>query len=261
MRAGYAVIPHRPRKRFGQHFLHDRRVIARIVAAVDPRPGQPIIEIGPGLGALTGLLLERAGGLEVIEIDRDLAARLAQVGTGKLVVHNADVLRVDFGTLAGGRNLRLVGNLPYNIATPLLFHLYQQAECIEDMVFMLQKEVAERLAARPGGKDYSRLSVMIQWRFAVRKLFDVGSGAFTPAPKVDSAVVHLQPRPPAIALADTGRFADVVQAAFGQRRKTLRNALKQLVTPEQFQHAGIDPGRRAETLAPVEFAHLANAAR
>jgi len=254
------VNPHRARKRFGQHFLHDPRVIARIVAAVAPRPGERIVEIGPGLGALTGLLLERAGTLEVIEIDRDLAARLAQTGGGKLSVHSADVLRFDFAVLAGDQRLRLVGNLPYNIATPLLFHLYGQAERIEDMVFMLQKEVADRLAAAPGSKDYGRLSVMIQWRFAVKKLFDVGAGAFTPAPKVESTLVSLRPRPPEIALHDAARFGDIVRSAFAQRRKTLRNALKEWVTPEQFQRAGIDPGRRAETLAPVEFAHLVNAA-
>lgn len=239
--------------------MHDPRVIARIVAAVDPRPDQHVIEIGPGLGALTGALLQRAGKLEVVEIDRDLAARLAHTFAGRLIVHAADALGVDFRALAGGQNLRLVGNLPYNIATPLLFHLYEHADRIDDMVFMLQKEVAERLAADPGGKDYGRLSVMIQWRFDVKKLFDVGSGAFTPAPKVDSTVISLRPRPPPIALADAVRFGRIVQAAFGQRRKTLRNALSELVTVEQFEQAAIDPRRRAETLQPVEFARLANA--
>lgn len=239
--------------------MHDPRVIARIVAAVDPRPDQHIIEIGPGLGALTGALLQRAGKLEVVEIDRDLAARLAHTFAGRLIIHAADALGVDFRGLAGGQNLRLVGNLPYNIATPLLFHLYEHADRIDDMVFMLQKEVADRLAAHPGGKDYGRLSVMIQWRFDVEKLFDVGSGAFTPAPKVDSTVISLQPRPPPIALADVARFGRIVQAAFGQRRKTLRNALSGLVTAEQFAQAAIDPRRRAETLQPVEFARLANA--
>lgn len=237
-------------------------MIARIAAAIDPRPGQHLVEIGPGTGALTRPLLERAGTLAAIEIDRDLAARLTQTfaHAGQLVMHNNDVLEVDFGALAGGRRLRLVGNLPYGISTPILFHLYEYADRIEDMVFMLQKEVAARLAARPGGKDYGRLSVMIQWRFAVEELFDVGAGAFTPPPKVDSTVVRLRPQAPPLPLADTACFGRIVQAAFGQRRKTLRNALRGLITDGQFARAGIDPKRRAETLAPVEFARLANAA-
>ncbi len=259
-RARYAVTGHRPRKRFGQHFLHDQRVIARIVDAIDPRAGEHIVEIGPGTGALTRPLLERTGALEAIEIDRDLAPRLTETlaAAGRLTLHTMDALDVDLSALAGLGKLRLVGNLPYNIATPLLFHAYAHADRIEDLVFMLQKEVADRLAAKPGGKDYGRLSVMIQWRFTVERLFDVGTGAFTPPPKVESTVVRLVPHPPELSLHDPLLFGRIVQAAFGQRRKTLRNALKELVTPEQLRAAGIDPQRRAETLAPVEFARLAN---
>jgi len=253
----------RPRKRFGQHFLHDPAVIRRIVDAVVPpgAAGHPrVVEIGPGRGALTGLLLERIGALDAIEIDRDLVAALTQRfgASGGLHVHGGDVLGFDFCALAAGAPLRLVGNLPYNISTPLLFHLYDQAHCIETMVFMVQKEVAVRLAAPPGGRDYGRLSVMIQWRFDVEHLFDVGPGAFTPPPQVESTVVRLMPRAPRVALRDPERFARVVQAAFGQRRKTLRNALRDVVGLPAFERAGVDPNRRAETLTSLEFAILAN---
>lgn len=251
---------HRPRKRFGQHFLHDPAVIRRIVDAIASRPGMRVVEIGPGRGALTGLLLERVGALDAIEIDRDLIAELTQrLGhDGRLRLHSADVLDFDFCALAGGAPLHLVGNLPYNISTPLLFHLHDQAHCIEQMVFMLQKEVAERLAAAPGGKDYGRLSVMIQWRFTVTKLFDVGPGAFHPPPQVESTVVRLTPRPPVIELRDAAHFARVVKAAFAQRRKTLRNSLRGVVALAALERAGIDAVRRAETLSPREFAILAN---
>ncbi|HXQ30582.1 MAG TPA: 16S rRNA (adenine(1518)-N(6)/adenine(1519)-N(6))-dimethyltransferase RsmA [Steroidobacteraceae bacterium] len=251
----------RARKRFGQHFLHDPAVIARIVAAIDPRPGQRLIEIGPGVGALTLPLLDLAGGLEVVELDRDLIPILIERarGHGELVVHQADVLGVDFGALAGsGRQLRLCGNLPYNISTPLLFHVLAAAPSLIDMHFMLQKEVVARMAAVPDTRAYGRLTVMLAAQCRVEHLFDVGPGAFRPRPRVDSAVVRLVPhRTPPFALADKARFAEVVARAFGQRRKTLRNALKGVVDASGFAAAGIDAGRRAETLYPEDFARLA----
>lgn len=250
----------RPRKRFGQHFLHDPGIIRRIVDVVAVAPHARVVEIGPGRGALTGPLLERLGALDAVEIDRDLVAALAERfgRETRFQLHSGDVLGFDFCALAAGTPLRLVGNLPYNISTPLLFHLYEQAHCIETMVFMVQKEVAARLVAAPGGKDYGRLSVMIQWRFDVATLFDVGPGAFQPPPQVDSTVVRLTPRPPRTELHDADRFARVVKAAFGQRRKTLRNALRDIVDMGAFERAGVDPARRAETLSPLEFAILAN---
>ena len=253
--------PHRARKRFGQHFLHDPGVIARIVAAIDPRPGERLIEIGPGLGALTLPLLDRIGRLEVVELDRDVIPRLAEraAGRGELVIHEADALDFDFGALRGaGPKLRVCGNLPYNISTPLLFHLLESHAAIADMHFMLQKEVVARMAGLPSTKAYGRLTVMLAVHCAVERLFDVGPGAFRPPPRVDSAIVRLIPheRPP-FPVADPVRFAAVVAAAFGQRRKTLRNALDGVVDPAGFTAAGVDPGRRAETLEPREFARLA----
>lgn len=252
---------HQPRKRFGQHFLHDPGVIRRIVAAIDPRPGEHLVEIGPGPGALTIPLLQRLGSLDVVELDRDLinglAARCSEVG--ELRIHASDALAFDFCSLvAGEERLRVVGNLPYNISTPLLFHLLDQRACLHDMVFMLQKEVINRIAAPPGGKIYGRLSVMVQYRCAVTRLFSIGPGAFTPPPRVDSALVRLQPRPPALPATDEALFADVVARAFAQRRKTLRNALSGLTGPEDIRAAGIDPGCRAETLAVVDFVRLSN---
>ncbi len=251
----------RARKRFGQHFLHDPGVIARIVAAIDPRPGERIVEIGPGLGALTGPLLERSGRVEVVEIDRDVIPELERrtAGRGELVIHNMDVLETDFRALRGtGAPLRVCGNLPYNISTPLLFHLLAAGDAVQDMHFMLQKEVVDRMAARPGGGDYGRLTVMLAAACRVEKLFNVGSGAFNPPPRVDSAVVRLVPlATPPFALAAPERFARVVAAAFSMRRKTLRNALRGLVDADGFLAAGVDPGRRAETLAAAEFAALA----
>jgi len=256
-----AAAAHRPRKRFGQHFLHDPSVIARIVAAIDPRPGERLVEIGPGLGALTLPLLDRAGRLEVVELDRDVIPQLVARarGHGELVVHEADALEFDFAALAGpGPPLRLCGNLPYNISTPLLFHLLEAHAAIADMHFMLQKEVVARMAAVPSTRAYGRLTVMLAVHCAVERLFDVGPGAFRPPPRVESSVVRLRPhREPPFAIADPARFAAVVAAAFGQRRKTLRNALAAHVAPAGFDAAGIDPGRRAETLTPAEFAHLA----
>jgi 16S rRNA (adenine1518-N6/adenine1519-N6)-dimethyltransferase len=253
-------MQHRPRKRFGQHFLHDKRVVQRIVDAVDPRPGETLVEIGPGLGALTGALLERAGRLHVVEVDRDLAARLEATagGDGALTVHCADALRFDFCALAdGGRTLRIVGNLPYNISTPLMFRLLDQQRCIRDMCFMLQKEVVDRLHAAPDTRAYGRLSVMVQWRCRVERLFTVASGAFSPPPKVDSAVVRLVPHTqPEADVGDPAVFARVVRAAFAHRRKTLRNNLRGLLDDAGLAGAGVDPGARAETLAVEDFARL-----
>jgi 16S rRNA (adenine1518-N6/adenine1519-N6)-dimethyltransferase len=255
---------HIARKRFGQHFLHDPGVIGRIVAAFDPRPTETVVEIGPGRGALTLPLLERAQALHAIELDRDLAARLPALaaGRGQLVLHQADALRFDFAALAQRQRLRVIGNLPYNISTPLLFHLLDQADAIADMLFMVQKEVADRMAAAPGTKDYGRLSVMLQWRLQVERLFDVGPGAFHPPPKIWSSVVRLRPRPADQILAvEPEHFARVVQAAFAQRRKTLRNSLRGILDePAAFLRAGIDPGRRPETLTLEEFAALAKSA-
>ncbi|HEX7045454.1 MAG TPA: 16S rRNA (adenine(1518)-N(6)/adenine(1519)-N(6))-dimethyltransferase RsmA [Burkholderiales bacterium] len=255
-------MPHRPRKRFGQHFLHDRAVIERILAAFDPHPGETIVEIGPGRGALTLPLLVRVPVLHVVELDRDLAAQLPALaaGRGELIVHQADALTFDFAALAAGGALRLIGNLPYNISTPLLFHLLAQAPAIADMLFMLQKEVAERLTAPPGDEAYGRLSVMVQWHCAVERLFDVGPGAFQPPPQVHSSVVRLRPRPAPVAGIDADRLARLVQAAFAQRRKTLRNSLRALVDAATFARAGIDPGRRPEELTLEEFARLSAAA-
>jgi 16S rRNA (adenine1518-N6/adenine1519-N6)-dimethyltransferase len=251
----------RARKRFGQHFLHDPGVLARIVAAIDPRPGDRLVEIGPGRGALTLPLLERCRRLEVIEIDRDLIAELEAraTGRGELVVHAGDVLEVDFAAFRGtGPKLRVCGNLPYNISTPLLFHLLKSRAAIVDMHFMLQKEVVDRIVAPPGGKDYGRLTVMLAVACAATALFRVGRGAFQPAPAVDSAVVRLVPHAAdPFPLPDPARFARVVAAAFSMRRKTLRNSLRGLVGEAGFAAAGIDAGRRPETLSAAEFGRLA----
>ena len=252
-----------PKKRFGQHFLHDRHVVQRIVDSFAPAPGEAIVEIGPGLGALTGELLRRAREMHAVELDRDLIARLEAdcAALGTLHLHQADALTFPFCGLARpGERLRLIGNLPYNISTPLLFRLFAQIGCIRDMCFMLQKEVVDRLAAEPDTSDYGRLSVMTQIHCRVEPLFNVGSGAFTPPPKVDSAVVRLVPHPaPPVAIADFHRFADVVRLAFAQRRKTLRNSLRGMIDAEVMVRAGVDPVRRAETLSLAEFAALANA--
>jgi len=256
-------VTHRPRKRFGQNFLHDPGVIEHIVAAIRPRPGEQLVEIGPGRGALTVPLLEAAGRLTAIELDRDLIQPLQQRchRTGEVTVHAADALRFDYCTLADGTPLRILGNLPYNISTPLLFHLLDQRHCIRDMHFMLQKEVVERMAARPGSGQYGRLSVMLQYRCMVSPLFTIGPDAFDPPPKVDSGFVRLEPfaRPP-VTVADEAVLADVVRQAFAQRRKTLRNTLRGLLDADEIRRAGIDPARRAETLDLGDFAALANQA-
>jgi 16S rRNA (adenine1518-N6/adenine1519-N6)-dimethyltransferase len=250
------------RKRFGQHFLHDPAVLDRIVSAVAPSPGDRLVEIGPGRGALTSLLLgsSRAASLDAVEIDRDLAGLLrTQFGTRpEFHLHQADALKFDFASLARerGERLRIIGNLPYNISTPLLFHLLGSAGCIKDMHVMLQREVVERMAAQPGGAEYGRLTIMLAPWVTVEHLFDVGPGAFQPPPRVWSAVIRLSVRPePAFAVSP--HFAKVVSAAFAHRRKTLRNALRGLVELEQIRACGLDPGARPETFPPQAFNDLA----
>ena len=246
------------RKRFGQHFLHDPGVRQRIVDAVDVRPGDRIVEIGPGPGAITERLVAAAGRIDAIEIDRDLAAALAARFGPAIDLHVGDALAFDFAALAGQRGgpLRIVGNLPYNISTPLLFHLLDSVDHLVDLHVMLQKEVVDRMAALPGSEAYGRLTVMLAPRLEITRLFDVGPGAFQPPPRVWSAVARLtvlpEPRFPVPA-----SFALVVAAAFSQRRKTLRNSLRGLVPDAAFAACGVDPGARPETLPPQAFAALA----
>jgi len=269
------------KKSLGQHFLHERGVIDKMLLAIDPKPGDRFVEIGPGQGALTFPLLARHGALTAIEFDRDLLEPLAAQAKahGDLSLVHADVMNVDFTALAlagdaasetpldtratpgiaESSRIRLVGNLPYNLSSPILFHALDHAAAIRDMHFMLQKEVVDRMAADPGSKVYGRLSVMLQAYCSVSALFKVPPGAFRPPPKVDSAVVRLVPhRPERIGIDDPRRFADVVRAAFGQRRKTLRNALGGVCTAETIAAAGIDPQARAEQLAVADFVRLAN---
>jgi len=240
---------HTPRKRFGQNFLIDDGIIHAIVNAIHPQPTDIVVEIGPGLGALTQPLLERLPHLYAIELDRDIVARLQRRWPAeRLTVHSCDALKFDFAQL--GHDLRIVGNLPYNISTPLLFHLMDFAAHIRDMTFMLQKEVVERMVAEPSTPDFGRLSIMLQRRFHLEWLLDVPPTAFDPPPKVDSAVVRLIPKAPAeIVTLDEALFSRVVATAFSQRRKTLRNTLGSLVKPEDFTMLGIDAGLRAEALA------------
>ncbi len=249
------------RKRFGQHFLHDPGIIRRIVDAIAPAPGERLVEVGPGRGALTWSLLARAGAMDVIEIDRDLAQALVSDprAEGRLRVHVENVLHTDFLALRGdGAPLRIVGNLPYNISTPLLFRLLQQHAAIGDMHFMLQKEVVDRMAAAPGGKEYGRLTVMLAAYAEVEALFDVGPGAFQPRPKVWSAIVRLRPTPgPRFEIGDDGALRMLVTAAFSHRRKTLRNGLKSLLGDGDIEACGIDPQLRPETLSPAQFGRLA----
>jgi len=253
---------HAPRKRFGQNFLDDAGVVERIVGAVAPAGDDHIVEIGPGLGALTGPLLQRVGRLEVIELDRDLAAGLpARLGHPPgLVVHQADALDFDFAALAGNGKLRVIGNLPYNISTPLLFHLLDQSGSIADMHFMLQAEVVDRITAAPGTRARGRLGVMTAARARAVRLFDVPPAAFRPVPKVDSAVVRVVPRDLSVEQrALLPALGSVVRQAFGQRRKTLRNTLRGLLAAQALEALGIDPGRRAETLSLEEFERIARA--
>ena len=251
-------MKHVARKRFGQHFLTDQAVIADIVAAIRPLADDALVEIGPGLGALTSPLCAVLRHLHVIEIDRDIVARLqGAYSPARLTVHTGDVLDFDFSALPTG--LRVVGNLPYNISTPLLFHLAGYAERIQDMHFMLQKEVVERMVASPGGGDYGRLSVMLQYRFDMELLFEVAPDAFAPPPKVDSAVVRMLPRQPVLLTAlNEAALAQVVRRAFAQRRKTLRNSLSGLMEVEDYAALGIAPGLRAENLAVTDFVAISN---
>ncbi|MGI8739118.1 MAG: 16S rRNA (adenine(1518)-N(6)/adenine(1519)-N(6))-dimethyltransferase RsmA [Gammaproteobacteria bacterium] len=252
---------HRPRKRFGQHFLHDEKAINDIVAAIAPQPGDTMVEIGPGQGAITGPLLRRLGRLHAIEPDRDLLPALVRrfAHDGHLIIHAADALRFDIGTLSPGR-LRVVGNLPYNISTPLIFHLLASASAVADMHFLLQKEVVDRIAAAPGSGAYGRLSVMVQYRCHCEKLFGVASAAFSPPPKVESALLRIEPysRPPT-AVHNEQRFARIVAQAFSQRRKTIKNNLKKMLTVKAIEGAGVDPDLRPEKLGLAQFAALANA--
>jgi 16S rRNA (adenine1518-N6/adenine1519-N6)-dimethyltransferase len=249
-------VKHQPRKRFGQNFLVDESVVAAIIAAMPLGRSDLVVEIGPGLGALTRPLLALVDELHVIEIDRDLAIDL-QRKQPRLTVHTCDALDFDFAQF--NKEIRVVGNLPYNISTPLLFHLESFSARIRDIHVMLQKEIVDRMAAPPTDSDYSRLSVMLQYRFTVEKLLSVGPEAFAPQPQVESAVIRLTPRHPLPWPAhDEMLFARIVAAAFGQRRKTLRNSLKSYLTALDFMTLGIDPQARAQELSVAQFVAIAN---
>jgi 16S rRNA (adenine1518-N6/adenine1519-N6)-dimethyltransferase len=257
---------HTPRKRFGQNFLHDHSVISNIFASLQIKPGEHWVEIGPGQGALTAPLLDKNIALDVVELDRDLVRLLKDKFKDKLIdnknltIHSADALKFDFSALVKQEEkLRIIGNLPYNISTPLLFRLLENASCIADMQFMLQKEVVDRICATPGSKKYGRLSVMMQYYCSTECLFDVFPESFDPAPKVMSAVIRLVPHPkPPVVVNDLAVFKQVVTQAFSQRRKTLRNSLKKLISEDCFVSLGIDPVARAETISLFEFANLSN---
>lgn len=254
---------HRPRRRFGQNFLRDESVVHRMNMAIGAQASEHLVEIGPGRGALTGTLLSSGCTLDVIELDRDLVpGLLASFGLNpRFTLHSADALDFDFAALAeDGRKLRVVGNLPYNISTPLIFELLAEAPRIHDMHFMLQREVVQRLAAEPGGKAWGRLGIMAQYHCRVEHLFDVPPQAFSPSPAVHSAVVRLIPwEPSPWPACDETRLGAVVRTAFGQRRKTLRNNLKALIDSNHLEALGIDPGARPETLALTQFIDIANA--
>ena len=253
---------HRARKRFGQNFLHDRGIIDRIVGGIHPRPGQSVVEIGPGRGALTLPLLEACGKLTAIELDRDLIPLLEKTaaGIGELALINQDVLEIDLGKLDLPPPRRLVGNLPYNISTPLMFHLLTYSGLISDMTFMLQKEVAERILAPPGGKHYGKLSVMMACYCDSDLLLQVPPESFTPRPKVNSAVIRLRPlAAPRVESDLLPNLEQVVSAAFGQRRKTIGNSLKNLLSRDKIAELGLDPGARAEVLSLEQFSQLATA--
>jgi 16S rRNA (adenine1518-N6/adenine1519-N6)-dimethyltransferase len=255
-------MSHQAKKRFGQNFLVDEQIIADIITAIRPEPKDNMVEIGPGLGALTRPLLKKLNRLHVVEIDRDIIARLESDypqdnPKSKLTVHAGDALEFDFATLPAP--LRIVGNLPYNISSPLLFHFAEYAVRILDMHFMLQNEVVERMVAEPSTPEYGRLSVMLQYRFHLEKLLDVPPESFRPAPKVDSAVVRMVPLPASeIAVRNEKLFAAIVRTAFGQRRKTLRNTLRSYLSEADFEKLGIDAQLRAENLSVAEFARAAN---
>jgi 16S rRNA (adenine1518-N6/adenine1519-N6)-dimethyltransferase len=250
---------HRARRRFSQNFLHDPAAIARILAAIAPRPGERIFEIGPGLGAITAPLVAAAGRITAVEIDRDLAARLRErFPADRLELVEGDALALDWQRLLAGGDARIVGNLPYNVSTPLLFALVPVAHLVRDQYFMLQREVVDRMVAPPGGREYGRLSVMLQQRYRLQRLFHVAPGCFSPAPAVHSSIVRMIPRPLAeLPAVDSDAFARVVTAAFSQRRKTLRNALSALLAEDAIRAAGVDPGARAETLDAAAFVRLA----
>jgi 16S rRNA (adenine1518-N6/adenine1519-N6)-dimethyltransferase len=253
---------HTPRKRFGQNFLHDHSVIANILASLQIKPGEHWVEIGPGQGALTTPLLDKDITLDVVELDRDLVRLLKDKfkDNANLTIHSADALKFDFSALVKQQEkLRIIGNLPYNISTPLLFHLLENAFCIADMQFMLQKEVVDRICAAPGSKKYGRLSVMMQYYCAAECLFDVYPESFDPSPKVMSAIIKLIPHPkPPVMVNDLVVFRQLVTQAFSQRRKTLRNSLKKLISEDCFVSLDIDPVARAETISLLEFANLSN---
>jgi 16S rRNA (adenine1518-N6/adenine1519-N6)-dimethyltransferase len=253
------MSPHRPRKRFGQHFLTDPGVIDAIIQTVGATDSDTVVEIGPGLGAITRSLAAKAGTLHAIEFDRDLIARLTHeyANAANVTVHEADALRFDYGSL--GKSLRIVGNLPYNISTPLLFHLLNYRDCIVDMHFMLQKEVVDRMAANPGSKAYGRLGIMLGCHFQIDALFDVSRDAFDPPPKVTSAVVRLAPLPAGTyVIKDEESLSRLVATAFSQRRKTIRNSLKNIVNEAQLLDAGIDPGLRPEAISIADYVRLSN---
>lgn len=252
---------HKARKRFGQNFLIDNSVIDLIVQSINPQAGQTLIEIGPGLGALTLPLLKKAGALHVIELDRDVIPILEKkcAAAGDLTVHNVDVLNFDFSELISDNNkLRIVGNLPYNISTPILFKLLDYAEHIEDMFFMLQKEVVKRMAAAPDSGAYGRLSIMLQYHCKVTELFEVPPEAFEPRPRVDSAIVNLQPRSPEITVTNYSLLEQVVKQAFSMRRKTIRNTLKKTCSVEDLEAVDIEPGDRPENIPPRDYYRLCN---
>ena len=256
-------MSHKPRKRFGQNFLHDKMVIQRIINSINPRQDDHIIEIGPGEGALTELVLEKTGKLDVVELDRDLIPllKIRFVMFDGLTIHQADALKFDFCQLQqGSKKLRIIGNLPYNISTPLLFHLFDNSHCIEDMHFMLQKEVVDRIVAQPGDSAYGRLSIMLNYFCQAEYIFTVKPGAFRPAPKVDSAIVRLVPHiAPPVDIIDFEAFSNLVNFSFTQRRKTLRNILKGKLDIIQIEKLDIDPAIRPERLSLNDFARISNA--
>ena len=250
---------YRTKKRFGQHFLHDHLVIQKIINEINPSMTDCMVEIGPGLGALTFPLLEKLDSLNVVEIDRDVIARLKQKNNSKLIIHSADALNYDFSKLVDNKALRVIGNLPYNISTPLIFHLLESAQIIQDMHFMLQNEVVQRITAQSGTKSYGRLSVMVQYYCQTEYLFFVGPESFKPPPKVDSAIIRLTPwknRP--FKANNEKQLSMLVAKAFSMRRKTLRNNLKKIIAVEQIENLGIDPSLRAETLEVSDFVRLSN---
>jgi len=255
-------MSHKPRKRFGQNFLHDKMVIQRIVNNINPRQGDHIVEIGPGEGALTELVLDKIGAMDVVELDRDLIPllKIRFVMQEGLTIHQADALKFNFCELKDNeKKLRIIGNLPYNISTPLLFHLFDNSHCIKDMHFMLQKEVVDRIVAKPGDSAYGRLGIMMQYYCRSEYVFTVKPGAFRPPPKVDSAIVRLIPHEkPPVAVNDFDTFSKFVNFSFTQRRKTLRNILKGKLEASQIEELGIEPTIRPERLSLQDFTKIAN---